>query len=307
MLNKQTTLDLNGPILSFTTNPVGAATTNGGSVTFTGIATATFPIQTPPNPAIPTGYISYRWYDQNGPLTDGANVTGSATTTLTISNVVSPTDHNKQFYLNADYIPSAYGENPITVGTARSTGNAINDPISSSSAVLTVYPTLSVTKQPGISTIGQNSYTRFVTNASITDTSQGNISYQWQLNGSDLSDSATIQGSKTNELLISLPNIGINTVRAKITHPTASNSPLYTNNANLEIVAPRKILNVEVIPDDNSTEALLYSWNIVTQGPYTINPDQVPPGSILTFYAPELLEQIMELLLEEEVEYLQSD
>ena len=37
-----TGLDLNGPDLSFTTNPVGVATSTAGIATFTGIATATF-------------------------------------------------------------------------------------------------------------------------------------------------------------------------------------------------------------------------------------------------------------------------
>ena len=35
-----TGLDLNGPDLSFTTNPVGVATSTAGIATFTGIATA---------------------------------------------------------------------------------------------------------------------------------------------------------------------------------------------------------------------------------------------------------------------------
>ena len=61
---KQTSLDINGPILSFTTNPVGVASTGtivgstgGGTVTFVGIATATFPTQVPVNYATGTGNI----------------------------------------------------------------------------------------------------------------------------------------------------------------------------------------------------------------------------------------------------------
>jgi hypothetical protein len=142
---KQTTLDLNGPILSFTTNPVGVASTGvsigstgGGTATFTGIATA----------SNGTGSIAYQWYDQNGAISNGTYVTGAATTTLTISNLITPTDHNRQIYVVADYVPSAYGQGPITAGTARSTGNAINDPISSNVGILTVFPVLSITTQP---------------------------------------------------------------------------------------------------------------------------------------------------------------
>ena len=53
-----TKLDLNGPILGFSTNPVGVGTTNGGSVTLSGIATAEFP-----NAAENDGSISYQWYE----------------------------------------------------------------------------------------------------------------------------------------------------------------------------------------------------------------------------------------------------
>jgi hypothetical protein len=61
MTEKQTTLDLNGPILSFIQQPVAVSTTLS-TATFVGIATATFPTQTPANPATNTGTIEYRWY-----------------------------------------------------------------------------------------------------------------------------------------------------------------------------------------------------------------------------------------------------
>ena len=84
--DKQIDLDLNGPILSFTTNPtgvgstgVGINSTGGGTVSLTGIATATFPTS-----ADNAGYVTYRWYEQGvGALSDGTYITGTATTTLT--------------------------------------------------------------------------------------------------------------------------------------------------------------------------------------------------------------------------------
>ena len=158
--NKQTTLDLNGPILSFTTHPFAASACTSGIATFIGIATATFPTQTPENPATNTGYISYRWHQVGyGELSDGdlngTTVTGSATTTLTLSGISSATlFNNSQYFLRADYIPSAYvvSGSDVTAGTARSTGNAINDPKDSESVLLTVFPNISVIKQPGITT-----------------------------------------------------------------------------------------------------------------------------------------------------------
>jgi hypothetical protein len=153
--NKQTTLDLNGPILSFIVQPSSISAC--GIVTFVGIATATFPSQTPSNSATPTGYISYKWYAQDTQsstvkLTDGsfngATISGSSTNTLTID---SPVYLNKyKFFVEADYIPSAYvvSGSDVTAGTARSTGNAINDPINSNTAVLTAYPEITIIQHP---------------------------------------------------------------------------------------------------------------------------------------------------------------
>ena len=59
---KQTTLDLNGPILGFSTNPQDVTVNNAGIATFVGIATAYFISQTPANPASNTGVVTHRWY-----------------------------------------------------------------------------------------------------------------------------------------------------------------------------------------------------------------------------------------------------
>ena len=117
--NVPTTLDLNGPELSFTTQPVGTSCSiASGIATFTGIATASFPAdQTSRNSN--TGVISYQWYKNSTALSDGTNVIGSGTTTLTLSGLTSPTD-NAEVFLQADYVPSAY---------TGSTPNAINEPL----------------------------------------------------------------------------------------------------------------------------------------------------------------------------------
>ena len=49
-INKQTTLDLNGPVLSFVQHPEPASSCTSGIATFVGLATATFPTQDPANP-----------------------------------------------------------------------------------------------------------------------------------------------------------------------------------------------------------------------------------------------------------------
>lgn len=161
--NKQTTLDLNGPILSFITQPSSISVC--GLATFIGIATATFPSQTPPNSATPTGYISYKWYAQdtqsstielNDGSFNGATISGSSTDTLTIDSPIYL--NNYKFFVEADYIPSAYvvSGSDVTAGTARSTGNAINDPVNSNIAVLTAYPELTITQHPRSATLEES-------------------------------------------------------------------------------------------------------------------------------------------------------
>ena len=281
---KQTTLDLNGPILSFTTNPVGVASTGvnigstgGGTATFTGIATASG-----------TGSIAYQWYDQNGAISNGTYVTGAATTTLTISNLITPTDHNRQIYVVADYVPSAYGQGPITAGTARSTGNAINDPISSNVGILTVFPVLSITTQPIETTVIENVTAIFSVVAASSDTSQGTVSYQWSLNGTDLTDSSTVSGSGTPNLNISSSQVGVSTVQVKITNSIASNSPIYSNVVDFGVIPLRKLINIEKY-DTTSSTAELSSHDLLNEGEFTILSQYNTSGtSLISLYAPEL-------------------
>ena len=262
MIIKQTTLDLNGPELTFTTHPSSATINQGGSTTMTGTAVAAFSSQDPPNPATNTGSISYQWYAINifsrivGPLEDGTNsslgvtLSGTNTNTLSISNASIPNANGVQFYLVADYVPSAYSQpegSAVTVGTGRSTGNAFNDPKSSNTATLTVNPTLTLTSNPSSREIAENEFETFSASASASDGSR--VSIQWQLNGSDLSDSSTVSGSRSNTLRISRPSAGTYYIRAKFTHPTASNSPIYSGTATFNVVLARAILNYEVFTD----------------------------------------------------------
>jgi hypothetical protein len=187
MISKQTTLDLNGPILSFTTQPIDVTVDNAGIATFIGIATATFPTQTPANIfSSNTGIVTHRWYEVGfGELTDGANITGSATTSLTISNLTTPRDNQRKFYLEADYVASAYGLTgvAVTVGSARSTGNAINDPLNSNIATITVLPLIEIVGQPSSRQAIINSNATFTIEADLTDSFfTSGLSYQWFVN-----------------------------------------------------------------------------------------------------------------------------
>ena len=146
------TLDLNGPILSYSEQPTGATgigttagATGGASVSFTGIATGVEP---------GTGYLSYQWYEENvGKLSDDTYITGTASTgpvgtaaTLTLSNLITPTDNQRKFYVVADYVHSAYQQDQL--GIAKSTGNAWNEPLSSGIGTVTVTPLIEIIAQP---------------------------------------------------------------------------------------------------------------------------------------------------------------
>ena len=210
MINKQTTLDLNGPILSFIQQPQSRTVGNSLSTTFVGIATAAFPTQSPSNPSLSTGTLSYRWYAQGfGPLTDGlflgATLSGTASTTLTVSNAASPDTNQTNFFLSVDYTPSAYSQpigSAVTVGTARSTANALNASLSSNIAILTVNPFITIIEQPQDATVVANSKANFSVNAKLSDDRFGSLSYQWQLNNENLSDQTLVQGSRQPNLIV---------------------------------------------------------------------------------------------------------
>ena len=195
-----TTLDLNGPILSLSEQPTGATgigttagATGGGSVSFTGIATGVEP---------GTGYISYQWYEQDvGKLSDSTYVTGTASTgpvgtaaTLTISNLITPRDNQRKFYLVTDYVASAYG-------TGRSTGNAWNEPLTSGIATATVTPLIEIVSQPaeGVQALVNENATLSV-NADLTDSYfADDLIYQWYLNGELAVDGVKTVSTTTGE------------------------------------------------------------------------------------------------------------
>ena len=118
-----TGLDLNGPDLSFTTNPVGVATSTAGIATFTGIATATFAtvgdVANSPNNL---GIITYRWWKVGlGSLTDGTTsavntISCAGSTILTLSNL-SNDINGGEYYLQADYVPEVIaGVTSVSLG-----------------------------------------------------------------------------------------------------------------------------------------------------------------------------------------------
>ena len=298
MIGKQTTLDLNGPILSFIQQPQSVSVSNSGSATFVGIATAFFPTQDPPNPASNTGTLSHRWSVEGfGPLTDGtfqgATITGSGTTTLTITNATSPAANGLRLFVGVDYVPSAYSQpvgSAVTVGTGRSTGNAVNEILNSDTATLTVFPFITIINQPQDTTSVIGGRATFVVNAGISDNSE-NLVYQWQLNGIDLvdeiSENVIVSGSRQPILIIS-PNSFEDffdaEIRVIISSSTAST--VISDVANLNVISPRNIIIFEGY--DNQNNYVKEEVSLENDANFTLTDETFGPNfNIITFYASE--------------------
>jgi hypothetical protein len=192
-----TGLEINGPILSFIQQPESFSACSGNiSTSFVGFATALFPEQTPANPAQNIGSIGYQWYEVGvGPLSDSERIVGSATSFLTLVNLTSPDDSEREFFLRATHNGSGYG-----IGS--STPIAQNSPLDSNIVSLTIFPSISISTQPIDLTVGIDRFAEFAVGVDLSDTRQGNLSYQWTLNGSNLVDSTNVQGSNTDILRI---------------------------------------------------------------------------------------------------------
>jgi len=290
MISKQTTLDLNGPIISFIQQPQSVAVNHNATAKFVGIATAFFPTQDPPNTASNTGTLSYRWNAEGfGPLSDGpfqgASITGSGTTTLTITNAKSPTTNLLRFYVAVDYVPSAYSQ---LVGS--DTGNAVNDIINSDVANLTVNPFITILSQPQNDTTAVGSGANFFVDAVISDDRFGGLSYQWQLNNENLTDSSTTNAiiSGSNQPVLSIiptpEEPDISTVRVLISNP---NAPIVTsNNASLNIVDLRNILIIEGYTPKNDYS--VKEVNLDNNVSFTLTDETLGSNfNTITFFAPE--------------------
>ena len=76
----------------------------------------------------------------------------------------------------------------VTVGSARSTGHAISEPVRSASATLSLNPKLQIDTQPVDRIVAVGVAATLGVDASLTDGSAEGFSYQWQINDSDVSD-----------------------------------------------------------------------------------------------------------------------
>jgi len=195
---------------------VGVAGTVGVA-TFIGVSTATLGTPNAPGVSTSQGSFIYQWYSADGTkLTDGVNISGSGTTTLTVSNITSPDDDGKSFYLE-----SAFSSGTYDTTTGRGVGNALNGPLKTSTAALKVLPTVIVTSEPAAVTVGTGEVATFTSSATTSDPDQGALAFQWTVDGENVTDEGRrdalvgnyASGANTTTLEIKKTTVGVSTVQ----------------------------------------------------------------------------------------------
>ena len=222
------------------------------------------------------GSVSFQWHEVGvGPLSDSATITGTATTTLTISNLITPTDNDRQFFLQLDYDP----DTATGIGSTGITGNAPNEPFNSGIATVTVTPLIQITTQPVLTTTFPNIETDISVVASLTDSRfADDTQYQWQLDGSDVSNGTitkngvdtVISGATTPTLTLTSEDSGIGFVaRCTVSSATASNSPIVSDSVIYTVDNPTNVINIESIKNAGN-QAVLSNTDLVN-GEITLN------------------------------------
>ena len=297
----QTTLDLNGPSISVSSNPsnvvaqaVGVTSTVGvtvGVATFTGGGSATLGTPNAPGATQSTGNFIYQWYDNNGKLVDGTNVSGAYTDTLTLSNLTSPGDDNRSFYLEIDYSSGTY-----STTTYRGLGKSINGPLNTNSASLNVLPTVTITTEPTAVTIGQGEVATFTAEATTSDASIGSLTYYWEVDGEVVVDEGRAdaitgpyaEGATTTTLKIKKNDVGTSVVQFfAYVDDQGYRVQAKSKGCNLVGVLPRRMLKFEAYsPSDNTMKNL--EKNIGEDGAFTLETDTFTSSyGIVQFYSPE--------------------
>ena len=295
-----TTLDLNGPFLRFTSTPESVTVNAGESVTLSGLATAEFkhnPTTIPGERVTNTGDIEYQWYINGIAAEDvSGKISGSQTNEITIQDLQNPSETGQSIFLRASYTASAYQSESgaITAGIARSTGKASNenqrlDSNAAGSVIVTVNPTISITTQPSDATVAQGQDATFTVVASASDGSD--VSYQWSQDGVALSDNDDVSGSTSPTLTISSTTIGDSTITVTVSHPTAGNSPITSDDATLTIVDARQMLTVEQL-DYGQTTALAdpVTYNLFERKDQGLGPvrlEKLPGARSFVVHPPE--------------------
>ena len=217
--NIETDLDLNGPFLEYTTQPSDTTLNVEGNATFTVAAQATFPGNSAAD-GNDAGTITFQWYQYgidptstyfyrlasgtlvgSKKLENDSKYSGVTTATLTIADVESPDDSDTSYYCEISYTPGDEYDS-----AEKGTGTAINEPLQSDRATITVNPTLSITDEPDTASVAENETATFTIGATLTDGSfltNAGITYQWYLGLGDETPTLVTDGTYTTQNITS--------------------------------------------------------------------------------------------------------
>ena len=300
----QTRLDLNGPTIAITENPtdvitqaVGVSSFVGvagtvGIATFIGVSTATLGTPNAPGVSPTQGEFVYQWHTGDGvKVTDGVNISGSGTTTLTISNIKSPDDDGKTFYLESSFSSGTYDTT-----TGRGVGNALNGPLKTTTAALKVLPTVTVTSEPPSVTIGQGEVATFTSSAETTDPDLGALSFQWTVDGENVVDEGRrdalvgnyASGANTTSLEIKKTTVGVSTVQFNaFVDVEGFRVAAKTKGCDFTGVLPRRLIRFEAYtPSTNLYKTS--TQNIGEDGAFTLDSNTFGSDyGIVQFHSPE--------------------
>ena len=294
-----TSLFLNGPKLGIVTDPQDV-TDVVGFATFTGITTASFPN---PTDGVNDGSITFNWYYDGNLVSDsdsnitivGFNTATGTGSTLTVSGISTENDNGKEVYFVSDYTPSAYSQpagSAVTAGTARSTGNAFNEPLTSAVASISIKPEITISTQPEAETVAIDNDATFTISASILP-SIFSLLYQWQVDGQDLpssgdftsgSDTFTVNGGQSETLTISCDNTTSASITCKLRPDTRSTPEVISDAVTLSVVGTRNLLKIEQY--DYANESGTFTSHNLDNGSLTIR-YSTHPGNAVCFYAAE--------------------
>lgn len=188
-----------------------------------------------------TDPVTYQWLKDTSNLTDGGNISGSTTASLTVGSVS----------------PSDAGSYSVVITSA-------NGSTTSSIATLTL-------SDPAISGQPQSRTNDFGTTATFSVTTLGTapFGYQWQKNGSDLGDGGNVSGSQSNVLtLTGVSSSDVASYTVVVTNPvgTATSSvALLTVRDPIILTQPVSITNnagsiVTFNVTSAGTAPLLFQW-----------------------------------------------
>ena len=191
-----TDLKLNGPTLSYVTDPVDTTEDISGTAKFTAEVSATYPSD---SLEVADGTFEFHWYLNDTEVTNstvGVSIIDKPTSSELILTNIPTTNDGASVYVVTDYIP----------GTNE--GNAINDNLKSATATLTLIPNIEIITQPQDVLVAAGNDAVFEVEAQLDNGVQSELFYQWYVNGQPQTNTTvngyTYSGTDTDTLTVTV-------------------------------------------------------------------------------------------------------